>query len=154
MKFYPSIHDRLNNQHLVIGELIKDLRVEQLVIHPHPDKWNIHENIAHLAKYQQVFMDRINKIVNNNGISFPPYKAEDDPEFELWVSWNTNELFQTILTDRLKIIELLNNIKEPEINHTAFHLKYGRLNITEWTEFFLLHEAHHLFTIFQIVHNK
>jgi hypothetical protein len=30
------------------------------------------------------------------------------------------------------------------------HPKYGTLMITEWTEFFLLHEAHHLFTLFRL----
>jgi hypothetical protein len=36
---------------------------------------------------------------------------------------------------------------------SAVHKKYGALTIMEWTEFFLLHEAHHIFTIFQLMHD-
>ena len=31
------------------------------------------------------------------------------------------------------------------------HPKYGALTLVEWTEFFLLHEAHHLFTLFKLL---
>jgi hypothetical protein len=39
-----------------------------------------------------------------------------------------------------------------KLDRTGIHPKYGKLNIIDWTEFFLLHEAHHLFAIFQLTH--
>ena len=48
---------------------------------------------------------------------------------------------------------MITNLTPAELLKTGVHKKYGVLTITEWTEFFLLHEAHHIFTIFQLRHD-
>lgn len=49
--------------------------------------------------------------------------------------------------------ELIFTLSEKELDRTGVHKKYGDLNIVQWIEFFLLHEAHHLFTIFQLTND-
>jgi hypothetical protein len=48
----------------------------------------------------------------------------------------------------------MEDISETELNKTGTHPVYGNLNILKWIEFFLLHEAHHLLTIFQLANYK
>jgi len=48
---------------------------------------------------------------------------------------------------------LLSGLKESGLSRIGMHPKYGRLTILKWAEFFVLHEAHHLFTIFQLVNS-
>jgi hypothetical protein len=116
------------------------------------DKWSIHENIAHLAKYQPVFLDRIRKILTNETPEFEAYKAEDDDEFEIYCAFTTYELLKKISHDREIIFQLITNLPPDKLERTGTHPKYGKLTVLDWTEFFLLHEAHHLFTIFRLVH--
>jgi hypothetical protein len=52
--------------------------------------------------------------------------------------------------DRKAIFQLVCSIPEEKLARTGIHKKYGRLTILQWTEFFLLHEAHHIFTIFKL----
>jgi len=153
MKLYPTLLDRLNSQHESIPIIISEISKERLLKNPLPGKWNIHDNIAHLAKYQPVFIDRVNKILNDDEPLFTRYKAEDDPEFEQWRSFSTDKLLKQLDTDRKKIYSLIINLNETELNKIGVHKKYGRLNIIQWTEFFLLHEAHHIFTIFQLAND-
>jgi hypothetical protein len=40
---------------------------------------------------------------------------------------------------------------ETSLQRIGRHARYGRLTVVQWVEFFLLHEAHHLYTIFMIV---
>jgi hypothetical protein len=47
-------------------------------------------------------------------------------------------------------LELITNLNDGELLLTGTHPKFGVLTIPGWTEFFLLHEAHHLFTIFRL----
>ena len=149
---YSSLTERLKNQHKTIASIIIKLNNSQLQFHPSPGKWNIHENIAHLAKYQPVFIDRIRKILTNEEPAFEVYKAEDDDEFEIYCAFTTYELLKKISSDREVIFHLITHLPVDKLDRIGTHPKYGKLTISEWTEFFLLHEAHHLLTIFQLAH--
>ncbi len=73
MTLYKSLYDRLKNQHETIENIISKTDKVRLTLHPLPNKWSIKDNIAHLTKYQPVFIDRIkmgspifiNSIFNN-----------------------------------------------------------------------------------------
>jgi hypothetical protein len=43
------------------------------------------------------------------------------------------------------------NLNEDELKQTGYHPRLGHTPIGKWAEFFLLHEAHHLFTIMQLI---
>ena len=150
MTIYPSLFDRLKSQHLAINEIIKPVGTLRLAVRPQPGKWNIHDNIAHLAKYQQVFTNRINDILVNDEMIYERYQAEDDPEFETWRLLETNDLLKRLSGDRALIVKLIMHLSGEELDRVGIHRKFGKLNIPGWTEFFLLHEAHHIYTIFQI----
>jgi hypothetical protein len=40
--------------------------------------------------------------------------------------------------------------KEADFDKTGAHPIYGPMHLIQWLNFFLLHEAHHLFTIFKM----
>ena len=149
---YSSLTERLKNQHKTIASIIIKLNNRQLQSNPVRDKWSIHENIAHLAKYQPMFLDRMRKIVAIDEPEFAAYRAEDDDEFEIYCAFTTYELLKKISTDREVIFSLITSLPPDKLDRTGSHPKYGKLTVLEWTEFFLLHEAHHLFTIFQLAH--
>jgi hypothetical protein len=147
-----SIFDRLNTQHLSLPTIIERLGNEQIISHPIPDKWSIRDNIAHLARYQVVFLERLNKILSANQPVFEAYRAENDQAFPHWLRKELPELMVEIKSDRRTIIDELSTLTEPELQRVGVHLKFGKLTVIDWTEFFVLHEAHHLFTIFRLVH--
>lgn len=152
MRVYNSLFERLKNQNEVIPVIIASAQ-EKLYVKPSPIKWSIHDNITHLAKYQPVFLERMLSIVKKEEILFERYTADTDPEFYIWQKWDTNKLVETIKSDRKKIFNLITSLSEKDLNKIGIHKKFGRLNILQWTEFFLLHEAHHLFTIFQLANS-
>ena len=153
MKIYTSINDRLKSQHLTIAEIIGNVSFERKIIRPAGDKWNIHDNIAHLAKYQITFIERINKILNEDVPHFDRYKAGDDTDFEVFRKQNIEYLLKCLNEQRTKLIGLISSLSEKDLERIGVHKKYGHLNIIQWIEFFLLHEAHHLFTIFQLAND-
>jgi hypothetical protein len=147
-----SITDRLNTQHLSLPTIITGLREEHISNHPIPDKWSIKDNIAHLARYQVVFIERLNKILTTDSPIFEAYQAEKDMEFEKWLHISLPQLLEEINVDRKIIIDQVTNLNGKELQRVGVHSKFGKLTMLDWTEFFLLHEAHHLFTIFRLAH--
>ncbi len=150
---YSSLTERLKSQHKTIAAIILQLNNRQIQSRPVRDKWSIHENIAHLARYQPLFLDRMRKIIAIDEPEFGQYKADDDDEFEIYCAFTTYELLKKISIDRETIYHLISALPSDKLERAGFHPKYGRLTILEWTEFFLLHEAHHLFAVFQLAHS-
>lgn len=150
MNLYPSLENRLLDQHLMIREFIG--RMDEVAIYkkPVPEKWSVYENVAHLVRYQQIFLERLNLILTNNTPSFDRYKAEDDPDFGNFLALTTKELLAQLENDRKKIVDQLYGLTQEELMKTGTHPKFGKMTVVEWTEFFILHEAHHLYVIFQL----
>lgn len=151
---YPSLVSRLETQHQTIENIISSINASRLIIKPQPNKWNIHENIAHLVRYQKIFIDRINLILNKEDPFIERYIAEDDVEFESFKHKNLVDLKLELMQDRKSIYDFIKKLSTTELNRIGAHKKFGPLNIVQWTEFFLLHEAHHLYTIFQLAYNQ
>ena len=154
MILYKSLYDRLRNQHESIDSIISNIDSNRLMLKPQEDKWSIHDNIAHLGRYQHLFLERINAILNTSQPMFDRYKAEHDPDFKKWQNLSNEDLILTLKKDRKNIFSFLTSLTEKKLNRTGHHKKFGTLTIIQWTEFFILHEAHHIYTIFQLAHEK
>jgi hypothetical protein len=151
MPISNSVMTRLQYQHETLPAMIEGLTEERLRYRKNSGKWSAFENIAHLAAYQLVFARRIERLGSENDPAFERYLAENDPVFPAYVGKPLTGLTSTIVIDRLAITARLKGMTESALQRTGFHAKFGRLTMIEWTEFFLLHEAHHLFTIFMLV---
>jgi uncharacterized damage-inducible protein DinB len=134
--------------------MIAALDNEHILRNPAPGKWSIKDNIAHLARGHEVFIYRINAILNSDNPSLDAYNADNDAEFSKWQQTNLSRLLEEMNDDRKKVIELMNSLTEKNLDRVGTHPRFGRMNVLEWTEFFLLHEAHHLFTIFRLAHSS
>ncbi len=143
--------DRLRTQHEVIEVLISGLSEGELRSRPIPDKWSVRENIAHLACYQPRVVARTNRILAEDNPSFESYIPEEDPEFPKFLSMTVPELILHLKSNRLELFHLVSNLTDEQLKRTGNHSKFGKMNLVEWTEFFLLHEAHHLHTVFKLI---
>ena len=147
---YSALVCRLKTQHLALSEIIKNLDDQKLRAQPEPGKWSIVDNIAHLVTYQPVFMGRIHKILEGHKPAFSFYKADNEPDFIDAQTWKLPDLMSKLMGNRRQILELITNLPDDELLFTGTHPKFGEMTVSGWTEFFLLHEAHHLFTIFRL----
>jgi hypothetical protein len=150
MPLSNSILTRLQHQHEALTELIDGLPEEYLKRRINPDKWNAFENIAHLAAYQPMFMARLERIAAEDAPGFERYVAEKDPLFPQYLDQPLETLLNLIPTRAQALSAYLTSLSEARLLRVGLHPKYGRLTIPQWTQFYLLHEAHHLFTIFML----
>jgi hypothetical protein len=151
MPLSASILARLRHQHETIRELTGNISEQHLRQRVDPAKWSAFENIAHLACYQPVFLHRLGRIQEENNPFFSRYVADADPEFPRYVQLTLSRLLGEIRTDRQALITLLEGMDETKLCRTGKHARYGQFELSQWVEFFLLHEAHHLYTIFMLV---
>ena len=150
MQMPSSVSTRLQYQHKSLLDLIEGLSDEQIRKQVIVGKWSIFENIVHLQTYQHTFIDRIKQILEQDNPSFSRYTAEADPLFLDNCSKSSREIMQDLITIRKEMSSGILSFKESDFNKTGQHPVFGKMNLLLWLNFFLLHEAHHLFTIFKL----
>jgi len=150
MALSVAITTRLQYQHESIQELIAGLSEKELKLRIQPDKWSAFEQIVHLTAYQPIFLERLYKIVQEDSPGFERYVADHDAAFHEALQKPLTALLEELSAQRLIICKYVTNLPDEALQRTGRHAKYGLLTIPEWTEFFLLHEAHHLYHLFML----
>lgn len=150
MQLSSAISTRLHYQHKVLVEVLDGLSDEQIRRQLNPGKWSIFENVVHLQTFQHKFISRVKQILKNEEPVFDRYTAEGDPLFLDNCHKSTREVMQDLLTTRKEMTAEIVSFKETDFDKRGTHIVYGKMNLHQWLNFFLLHEAHHLFTIFKL----
>lgn len=150
MPIPSSVSTRLQYQHKSLLDIIEGLTDEQVRQNIIAGKWSIFENMVHLQTYQHVFIYRVKEILSGVNPSFDRYVAETDPFFPVNCSKSTREIMQDLLSLRKEMAASINNLPDDDLLKTGLHPLFGSMTLLQWLNFFLLHEAHHLFTIFKL----
>jgi hypothetical protein len=134
-----------------LDEALHNVPVET-ILQPTPSgKWSANEHLAHLARYHEVFLERVNRILTEDKPVFTRYRAEEDPEWERWRRLAYKETAAELAAGREKLITRLKALSDSDYERTGVHSKFGEMSLALWLEFFLVHEAHHLYTVLQLV---
>jgi len=134
------------NQLDCLRVIIDAVSPERLAYHSAPNRWSALENLAHLARYQRVFLDeRCSRILQEDQPILSRYRAEDDPEWHFWQRLPPAQIVESLMTERSRLLELLGSLSETEWGRVGHHPAFGALNLRQWVQFFLTHEAHHLY---------
>jgi uncharacterized damage-inducible protein DinB len=150
MQMPSYISTGLHYQHKSLIDTIDGLTDEQVRRQIIPGKWSIFENIVHLQTYQHLFIVRVQKILATDNPLFPRYTAEADPLFLENCSLTIREIMHDLITTRKEIATEMVQFPEADFLKTGIHSAFGSMNLLQWMNFFLLHEGHHLFTVFKL----
>ena len=150
MQMPSSISTRLQYQHKSLLDILDGLSDEQIRRQLNPGKWSIFENIVHLQTYQHAFIRRIRKILDEENPVFDRYTAEADPLFHDNCTKSSREVMADLLTIRKELSNGILSFKDTDLEKAGIHPAYGKMSLVQWLNFFLLHVAHHLFTIFKM----
>jgi DinB superfamily len=142
---------RLQTQLDCLPTILSGVPKDALDFRPISDKWSARENLAHLGRYHEMFVDRIHRIRNEDRPLMPRYRAEEDSEWRRWAVKPTEVVLGELHVLRSGLIRLSAGLTDNELMRIAAHSRFGDMTLLQWLEFFLLHEAHHLYVIMQRV---
>lgn len=138
---------RLQAQLETLSLLLAEVRPEAVTRRPASGKWSALENLAHLARHHEVFIQRIQRILAEASPRLARYRAEEDPEWPKWSAMPTDEVLRRLVGLRRELIHLLQGLSPEQLGRVGVHPTFGEMDIPMWIEFFLLHEAHHLYVV-------
>ncbi|HEU4743315.1 MAG TPA: DinB family protein [Meiothermus sp.] len=143
-----ALLQRLETQ-LSALELILKAPPEALDAHPIPEKWSARQNLAHLGRFHEVFLARLEQILAEDNPRLASRTPENDPDLAVWMELPTAEVIARIKALRPKMLERLRGLSDAEFARTGVHALFGPMNIGELLEHFLVHEGHHLYVALQ-----
>ena len=153
MKISAQALNRFSSQHKIIKYYIDGLHPEDIYKRVSPDRWAIHEIIAYMCRYQYVFFSRIKSIMSEVNPFFEMYKPDDDAEFKFTAARTTGSLLHEIYRVRQEMIHQMEKLDDASGSRIGTHAILGKMALSQWLEFFLLHESNQLFKIFKAAGN-
>ena len=116
---------------------------------PESGKWSAREILAHIGRYHEVFLERVRRILTEPVPHFARYRAEEDPSWPEWASRPVGEIRAPLTALRTELIGELTRLRSSDFSKVGVHSSFGEMTLTLWLEFFLVHEAHHLYVMLQ-----
>ncbi len=116
---------------------------------PAPEKWSARENLAHMARCHEVFFERMTRILSEDKPRLPRYRAEEDPQWPPWVDLSAKEVLERLKRLGQELLARIKKLSPEQLERVGVHSKFGEMTLALWIEFFLLHEAHHLYVVLQ-----
>ncbi len=111
-------------------------------------KWSAKQQIAHLARYHQIFDERLTRILEEDSPCFDRYRAEEDAEWAHWQTLPCAAITTKLLDLRAELTEKLQKLPADSYRRIGVHPALGPMALIDWLEFFLVHEGHHMYLIF------
>jgi hypothetical protein len=114
------------------------------------DKWSAMQNLAHLARYHEVFLERLERIRTQDGALLRRYSAETDSAWPDWSDLPPETVRSRLQVLRPRLVAEIRELPDEFVSRKAVHTYFGEMHVVQWVEFFLLHEAYHLYKVFQL----
>ena len=147
MAIAKSILDRLDTQ-LAALETVTSLArpgAGTLDARPAPEEWSAREHLAHLARHATVFLERVDRILGEDRPALGRYRAEQDPEWPEWRGLPLAEALARLASAQTRLSAWARGLGDDDARRTAVHPAFGEMPVSHWLDFFLLHQAHHLY---------
>ena len=117
-------------------------------------KWSARENLAHIGRYHEIFLERVRRMLAETSPQFARYRAEEDPGWQEWASKPFEEIRNQVTALRMKLIDTIGGLQASDYARVGIHSSFGEMTLSLWLEFFLVHEAHHLYAILQRIRER
>ena len=154
MAIDPTSLETLEHLAGLTEHLLVNNDITALITQPAPGKWSPLQIAAHIVSYQPTFASRLNRILTEDNPSFERYNAANDELFTKLSGCTVAELIEHQHLYRRELKTLLTGLNDEQLARTGSHTLHGSLTIPMWLEFFMLHESHHIFKMFELLHNE
>src|SRR5262249_56766166 len=88
---------------------------------PRPEEWSARENLAHLARHQAVYIDRLRRVLTEDRPALGRYRAEEDAEWPAWATLPVDEAVGRVRAFRAELVALVRSLSPAASALTALH---------------------------------
>jgi hypothetical protein len=142
---------RLKTQLHSLDAILADAGDDAIGRRPPEGRWSAHEHLAHLGRYHEVFLDRLERILTEDRPHLGRYRSEEDSGAGRWFALPAAEVLDRMRDLRGLLVDRVAKLAPEQWERIGVHPSFGEMPLALWIEFFLVHEGHHLYAILQRV---
>lgn len=146
---HQRLIERLKSSAEEVRRLCMDLDETAVANRTVPDKWSVKEILAHMARVQEVFEQRLDAMLAAEGAPIVSYMPEGDPEFPAIARKPAAEIWTWYEGTRNRILEKLARLSPADWHRKGSHPEYPAYDVHFAMEYLAHHEAHHAYQMFQ-----
>jgi len=145
-----AIVERLKSHPEEMRRLTNGLTDNQRKQRPAEGRWSLHELAMHLCDVQDVFIERVARMLTEDKPDISPYKPSVAQEEGSHLKENFDQRLKEFVLQRTTLVALLETFTDEQWQLEARHPEIKSYTIAKAMEGFMRHEEHHLNQMFNI----
>jgi uncharacterized damage-inducible protein DinB len=126
------------------------LTEQQLKERPAKEQWSLHELVMHLIEMQDVFIQRLTKLLVEEKPTIEPFEPDDARKRGLFLMESLEGRLATFLDQRATLVKLLQTLSEQQWQLEGVHPEIRHYTVEKCMESLMRHEEHHLYQMFNV----
>lgn len=140
---------RLRQQAGDVRRLTSGLEEAPLARRLKPEQWSLQELVCHLWRVQQIFEERIDRMLTEESPAITTYNPEGDAEFGALVAQPAAVSLAGFLEARTRLAERLETLTPADWHRPGRHPDFPHYDVHFQVEYMVHHEAHHIYQMYQ-----
>jgi DinB superfamily len=141
--------DRLRRQAAEVKRLTMGLDESALATPTVPGKWSLKELVCHIRRMEEIFGERLNRMLTEDNPPVVPYTPDGDAGFADITRQPTEGVLEDYLREREALCRRLESLPPADWHRKARHPEFEHYDVHFQTEYMAHHEAHHIYQLFQ-----
>jgi hypothetical protein len=145
-----TIIERLKQHVEEIHSFTNGLSSDQLKARPADDKWSLHELVLHLCEVQDVFIERLVRMLTEEGPQITPYEPDAMRRNGIYLTQNFTQRLVEFEKQRGTLTALLQSLTDDQWKLQGKHPQMKLYTIERSMEDLMRHEEHHLHQMYTV----
>jgi uncharacterized damage-inducible protein DinB len=137
----------LKKSHLVFAATLGDVSQEQAQqLRDGPDGWTILEIVCHVRDYQEIFLERLRRMIEENSPILTPYDEAARQALvtdHRYAQQNLRAVFQDYVQTRDRFIEQVLALDEAQLERIGIHPMTGQIDPSVTIFHIVMHDIDH-----------
>ncbi|HLO99726.1 MAG TPA: DinB family protein [Fimbriimonas sp.] len=144
-----SYNFQISNTPATLTRLIDAIRPERYDEKLGEDRFTLKEVIAHLADWEQVFLDRITLAVEYPGSAIEAYDEDARAIEHKYSEKDIHHELEVFAARRLDTVDYLLRLAEDDWDNTVIHPERGEQSVQNLVEMITGHDLYHIYQVTQ-----
>jgi uncharacterized damage-inducible protein DinB len=141
---------RLSEHPGEIQSLTEGLPPDLLKERPGEGRWSLHEIAIHLVETQEVFSERIARMLVEDRPAITPFFPDEPRREGFYLTRDCTEGMTVLRRQRELLLTLLGSLTDDQWRREGQHPDIRHYSVERCMESFMRHEEHHLHTMFNL----
>ncbi len=135
----------------LVRDLVSEMPVDLRKRRRRPEKWSLHEHACHLAAAQDLFEERLERMLTEDNPLIRPYLPHEDDAPDLLLAMDLDTALGRLEAGRKRLVERLRGLTPAQWRRPARHAEYVRYTVYVMFRHLALHDGLHLYRMEELL---